>query len=125
MNINGINSLVLAYLGDSVYEVYVREHLIKKRIPNVNLLQKESLKYVSAKGQSIILNQLINNNILTDIELDIIKRARNTKSNTHPKNCDIITYKRATSLEALFGYLKLINCNERIEYLMNYIFNEL
>ena len=116
-----VNSLVLAYLGDTVYENYVRLYLINKGFNHVKDLQEESLKYVSAKSQSRILKELINNNIFTEEELEIIKRGRNSKTNSHPKNTDIITYKEATSLESLIGYLKLENKEERIKEIMNKI----
>lgn len=121
MNPIEVNSLVLAYLGDTVYENYVRLHLIKKGINHVKYLQEESLKYVSAKNQSKILKKLLSENIFTEKELEVIKRARNSKTNSHPKNTDIITYKEATSFEALFGYLKLEQNTERIEELMNLV----
>ena len=123
MNVLEINSQVLAYLGDSVYENYVRLFLINKGINHVKELQEESLSYVSARSQARILRELINKDVFSEDELDIIRRARNSKTNSHPKNTDIITYKEATSLEALFGYLKLKNNIERIEELMNLILN--
>ena len=116
-----INSLVLAYLGDSIYESYIREYLIKKGISHVNDLQVESLNYISAKSQARILKDLMDKNIFTEEELSVIKRARNTKSKSHPKSCDIITYQHATSLEALFGYLKLRKNEERIEEIISKI----
>ena len=119
--IKEINSLVLAYLGDTIYEDYVRIYLIKQGIANVNDLQKESIKYSSAKAQSEILKRLIDDNILSDEELEIVRRARNHKSISHPKNCDIVTYKHATGLEALIGYLKLDNNEERINEIMKNI----
>ena len=122
MNPKEVNSLVLAYLGDTVYENYIRLYLIKKGINHVKELQEKSLDFVSAKNQSKILRELINQNVFTSEELEIIKRGRNTKTNSHPKNTDIITYKEATSLEALIGYLKLENKDERIEEIMNKIF---
>ena len=121
MNILEINTLVLAYLGDTIYEDYIRRFLIKKGIGNVNDLQNESLRYVSAKGQSNYLEMMIEDNFLTDEEINIIKRARNNNSKSHPKNTDIITYKRATGLEALIGYLDLSNNKDRIDEIMNYI----
>ena len=72
MNLLEINTLVLAYLGDTIYEDYIRRFLIKKGIGNVNDLQSESLKYVSAKGQSNYLEMMINDNYLTDDELNIV-----------------------------------------------------
>ena len=61
------NSLVLAYLGDSVYELYVRKYLVNKNIAKVNDLQKEAIKYVSATSQELFLKQLIVNNVLTNL----------------------------------------------------------
>lgn len=107
MDINNINILVLAYLGDSVYELYIREKLINKNISSVAELQKISTKYVSAKGQYEILNRLMENNFLTNDEIDIIKRGRNYKRDYHPKNTDIMTYKYSTGFESLIGYLYL------------------
>lgn len=121
MNTLEINSLVLAYLGDSIYESYVREYLIKKGLAHVKNLQEKSLEFVTAKSQARIIKELIKANIFTNDELEIIKRARNTKVNTHPKNCDIITYHEATSFEALIGYLKLNNNIERIEEIIKEI----
>jgi len=121
MDINNLNVLVLAYLGDNIYEYYIRRFLIEKNIPNVDSLQKESINYVSAKSQSEILQRLLDNNCLTDDEIDIMKRARNHKGNRHPKNCDIVTYKNATGLEAIIGYLELKNNRARIEEIMNII----
>lgn len=116
-----INSLVLAYLGDTIYEDYVRIYLIKQGIANVNDLQKESVKYSSAKAQCEILKRLMNEDFFTDEELEIVRRARNHKSISHPRNCDIVTYKYATGLEALIGYLKLENKEERIKEIMKNI----
>ena len=115
------NMLVLAYLGDSIYEVYIRKYLVDKGIAKVKELQSESIKYVSAKSQSNYLKQLIDNNILNEEEINIVKCARNHKSNHKPKNCDIITYKNATGLEALIGYLYLDEKIDRIEEIINYI----
>lgn len=116
-----INALVLAYLGDTIYEDYVREYLIKKKVGNVNDLQQLAIKYVSAISQAKYLEKLIENNFFSDDELDIIRRAKNHKTNSHPKNCDIVTYKKATGLEALIGYLKLENKLTRIDEIMNEI----
>ena len=116
-----INVITLAYLGDSVYEVYIREFLIKKGIAKVEELQKEAVKYVSAKSQAKILSYLMENNLLTDIELDVVKRGRNYKRTSHPKNTDIITYKMSSGFEAMIGYLYLNNDRERLTLIMNYI----
>lgn len=124
MNVLEINVLVLAYLGDTIYENYVRRFLISKGIANVNDLQKEAVSYVSATNQAAFLTKMIDNNLLTESELDVVKRARNYKTTSHPKSCDILTYKYATGLEALIGYLDLINQKERIDEIMNFILSE-
>ncbi len=103
-----MNNLVLAYLGDAAYELYIREFLIEKGISKVNDLQNLSLKYVSAKSQRKILEVLENENIFTEEEQTIIKRGRNASSH-RSKNTDIVTYKKATGLECLIGYLYLNN----------------
>jgi len=121
MDLNCINIITLAYLGDAIYEVYIRKYLIDKGLSKVELLQKEATKYVSAKGQCKILTYLLDNNILTEKEIDIVKRGRNYKRNNHPKNTDIITYKMSTGLEALIGYLYLDNNIKRIEEILKYI----
>lgn len=121
MNINLINSLVLAYIGDAIYEVEVRSRLIKSGINKVNELQKECTKYVSAKGQACFIDKMIELNILSAEEIDIYKRARNSRVKSHPSNTDIITYKKATGFEALFGYLYLNNCVDRIRELVDFI----
>ncbi len=121
MGLLEINSLVLAYMGDTIYENYVRKYLINKGISNVDSLQKESIKYVSAKAQANFVRELFNNELLTNEEIDIFKRARNYKTTSHPKNCDIVTYKYATGLEAVIGYLELKGEKERIDKIMNFI----
>lgn len=118
--LNNVNSLVLAYLGDSIYEVYIRKHLINRGIVKVNELQKEAVKYVSAKAQSAYLEKILEADILSDEEINVIKRARNHKSHGN-KNTDIVTYKRSTGLEALIGYLYLKNNILRIEEIMKNI----
>ena len=124
MNVLEINVLVLAYLGDTIYENYVRKYLIEKGISNVKDLQKEAISYVSANAQANYLSKMIDSNYLSDDELDVVKRARNYKTTSHPKSCDIVTYKYATGLEALIGFLDLTNNKERIDEIMNFIFSE-
>lgn len=119
-----INVLVLAYLGDTIYENYVRKYLIGKGIGNVNDLQKESINYVSAKSQAKFLQDMLDNNFLSDEEITVVKRARNYKTTSHPKNCDIVTYKYATGLESLIGYLDLEGKKDRIDEIMNFILGE-
>lgn len=121
MNVDLINVITLAYLGDSIYEVYIRDYLIKKGIAKVEDLQKEAVKYVSAKSQAKILSYLMDNNLLTESELDVVKRGRNYKRTSHPKNTDIITYKMSSGFEAMIGYLYLTDKKDRLDDIMNYI----
>jgi ribonuclease-3 family protein len=121
MGINEINILSLAYLGDSVYELKVRDYLISTGISKVNKLQKEAMNFVTAKKQCEFINYFIENNILTETEIDYVKRGRNANVYSHPKNTDIVTYKWATGFECLFGYLYLSNNKERIDELFNII----
>lgn len=115
------NVLTLAYLGDAIYELYIRKYLIEQGIVKVDALQKAATKYVSAKGQASYLTSLLEHNLLKEDELGIVFRARNHKGTRHPKNTDIITYKYATGLEALIGYLYLNHNKARIEEIMNFI----
>lgn len=124
MEISSVNVLVLAYLGDTIYEGYVRRYLINKRISNVNDLQTESIKYVSAKNQAKFLTVLVDKNFFSEEEMSVIRRCRNYKSNSHPKNCDIITYKHATALEGVIGYLELTKDFQRIDEIMIEILKE-
>ena len=121
MDIRCINPLVLAYLGDAIYEEYIRIYLIEEGVSKVNELQKEAIHYVSAKAQAAFLDQMIRDDLLTEEEMDMVKRARNTKSHQSPKGCSIIEYKKATALEALIGSLKLEGKTDRMEEIINYI----
>lgn len=112
-----MSPLVLAYLGDTVYESYIREHLIRQNINRkVNNLHKLAIQYSKAKAQATIIHELEDE--LTEEEMKILKRGRNQKSHTAPKNADIIDYKYATGFEALIGYLYLSEDKERLEYIV-------
>ena len=115
--------LVCAYMGDTIYEMYVREYLVKKGITKVGELQQSSLDYVSAKSQRKHLERLIDEDFLTPEELDIVKWGRNAKG-TKSKSTDIITYRLATGLEALIGKLHFDNKDDRIREIMKYILGE-
>lgn len=120
MNTNTINIQILALLGDAVFSLYIREELLKLGINNPKKLQAKSIEYVSAKGQVKILNNLIDTNFLTEEELDIVRRGRNNKKESHPKNTEIITYKLSTGFEALLGDLYLNN-KDRLKEVLNQI----
>ncbi|MCI6739069.1 Mini-ribonuclease 3 [Intestinibacter sp.] len=112
-----MSPLVLAYLGDTVYESYIREHLIRQNINRkVNDLHKSAIQYSKAKAQATIIHELQDE--LTEEEIRIFKRGRNQKPHTSPKNADIIDYKCATGFEALIGYLYLSEDRERLEYIV-------
>ena len=115
-----INVLALAYIGDSIYEVYIRDYLIHQKIVKVNELQKQAIQYVSAKNQAKFLKEMLDHNMFTEEEMDILKRARNHKSHSN-KTTDILTYKHSTALEALIGYLYFKNNQPRIREIMEYI----
>ena len=124
MEIKEINALALAYLGDSVYEIYIRKYLINKGISKVKDLQTEAIKYVSAKGQAKYLKELLEKDFFTLEEVNIVNRGRNHKGTRHPKGCDIITYKYATGFEALIGHLHLENKFDRIDEIMKEIIGD-
>jgi ribonuclease III family protein len=124
INAKQINALALAYMGDAVYETYVRQLLLTKGRIKPNQLHRAATSYVSAKAQAAILRKLYENNELTEEEQAIVKRGRNAKSGTTPKNTDVQTYKHSTAFEALIGYLFLLNRTDRLEELLSKIFAE-
>ena len=110
-----VNPLVLAYLGDGVFEVYVREHLIVERgISKPDLLQKEAILYVSAKSQSEFMKEAILNNWVSEEEIAIYKRGRNAKSTRVMKNTSVIVHNQSSGFEALIGHLYLKKQDTRI-----------
>lgn len=119
--IRSINVITLAYLGDAIYEVYIREFLIRLGIVRVEELQKKAVFYVSAKGQASILKRLLDENRLTSEEIDVVKRGRNYKRSSHPKHTDILTYKLSTGFETLIGYLYLSKNEKRLAEIFDYI----
>ena len=102
---NEVSSLALAYIGDAIYEIFVRTMVLSKGNAPVNKLHKQSKEYVNAKGQAELYQVIAE--YLTEEEKAVFRRGRNAKSYTTPKNMDIADYRRATGLEALFGYLYL------------------
>nr|WP_066326982.1 Mini-ribonuclease 3 [Anoxybacillus amylolyticus] len=118
-----LNGLALAYIGDAVYELYVRHHLLSKGNVKPNHLHRQAIHYVSAKAQAHIVLTLLERTVLTEEEQAIIRRGRNTKSMTVPKNTDVQTYRYSTAFEALIGYHFLGNNEERMEELIAYSFD--
>ena len=111
--VTSYHPLVLAYMGDAVYEVYIRNMLIQKKKVSVHKLHVESIMYVKASAQANILRNI--SEILEQDELDVVRRGRNAKSGTIPKNAKVSDYKYATAFEALIGYLYLSKKYERLE----------
>ncbi|PLR96348.1 Mini-ribonuclease 3 [Bacillus sp. T33-2] len=111
-----LNSLALAYMGDAVFEVYVRHHLLQSGKVKPNKLHKEATAYVSAKAQAHILHKLMDG--LTEVEEAVVRRGRNAKSGTVPKNTDVQTYRYSTAFEALIGYLYLGGKQDRLQQLI-------
>ncbi len=112
--------LALAFIGDAVYEVYVRARILAEANTSANSLHKKAISYVKASAQAGAAKQMIET--LSDDELAAFKRGRNAKSATVPKNADVTDYRYATALEALFGYLYLSGENELLNKRMQEAF---
>ncbi|HDM9747660.1 TPA: Mini-ribonuclease 3 [Listeria monocytogenes] len=110
-----LNGLALAYMGDAVYEKFIREYILAAGKTKPNQLHKTATKFVSAKGQAVALKAMIAEGFLTEEEDRIAKRGRNAKSYTVPKNTDPGTYSMSTSFEAVLGYLYLAGEVERLQ----------
>lgn len=108
-----LNPLSLAYMGDAVLEVYVRAYLIQKQVGKPHQLHQRATRYVSAKAQSSALQKLKNQ--LSEEESWFVKRGRNAKSGTVPKNTDLVGYRNSSGLECLLGYLYLADQRQRLE----------
>lgn len=107
-----ISPLTWAYIGDAVYELYVRDYLIKNTNLKPHRLHIETIKYVKASAQAKILEKIEKN--LTEEEKEVVKRGRNTKTHSAPKNADLTDYMYATAFEALIGYLYVTEQQERL-----------
>lgn len=110
--------LVLAYMGDVVYELYVRKMLVLKANTQVDKLHKSAVQIVKAEAQCEAFRKIENE--LTEKEISIFKRGRNTKSSV-PKHSSVAEYRTATGLEALIGYIYLTGDTNRLDYIMNLI----
>ena len=117
-----LNGLSLAYIGDCVYEIYVRKHFIFKGYSKVNDLHNLQQIYTKGERQSFYVQYLLNNDILKEDEIEIYKRGRNSHIHSRRANMDVKTYLEATGFEALIGYLYLQNNISRLEELINLIF---
>ena len=118
-NPNEYSALTLAYLGDCVYELYVRSHIVRNGNAKVNDLHKLATSYVKAKAQAEFYHKI--KDILTEEEDSAFRRGRNTKSQP-PKNADMMDYRIATGIETLIGHLYVKGDAERISELITYLF---
>ncbi len=117
--VNQYSALSLAYIGDSIYEIYVRSFLLSKTDQKVNTLHKQATKFVCAAAQAEFYHKI--EGMLTEEEQAVFHRGRNTKSQP-PKNSRVSDYRIATGVETLIGYLYLHNKGERISELMAHLF---
>lgn len=108
-----MNSAVLAFLGDSVFELYIRRHVIDKGQMNADLLHRATVRFVRAEAQAYALKAMLDE--LSEDEMSLAKRARNKKISTKPKNVDPVVYKWATAFEALIGFFYLSEQHDRME----------
>ena len=113
-----LNPLQLALIGDGVFEVFIRNHILTKNTSlSANKIHVKAIGYVKAKSQSSIMHEI--EEFLNEEEEAVYKRGRNAKSPTVPKNADVRDYRMATGFEALIGYLYLIGNKERLEFIFN------
>ena len=117
--VNQLSPLVWAYVGDSIYEAYIRVNLVNGSNAKPHKLHMESIKYVKAKAQADILHKI--NAKLTDEEKDIARRGRNVQNHHVAKNANVADYSMSTAFEALIGYLYLTNQDDRLEEILNMI----
>ncbi|GAK13854.1 Mini-ribonuclease 3 [Geomicrobium sp. JCM 19039] len=113
-----LNGLALAYIGDAVYELYVRSYLVYAGYGRPNDLHRAATSYVSAKAQASVLTYWLDEGVLTEEETAIAKRGRNAKSGSVPKNTDPGTYRYSTGFEAVIGYVHMSGDQERKHHLL-------
>lgn len=116
-DVNLMSPLTWAYIGDAVYELYIRTDLVNRTSYKPNKLHIETIKFVKAKAQAELLYKIQDN--LTIEEKDIVRRGRNTKTNHIAKNSNVQEYMNATAFEALIGYLYLCNKMARIREILD------
>ncbi|WP_323654741.1 Mini-ribonuclease 3 [Lysinibacillus xylanilyticus] len=119
-DVKQLNALALAYMGDAVLEQKIREHLLRSGRVKPNTLHREATRYVSAKAQSMIVHQMMDEDFLTEEELAVFRRGRNAKSGSVPKNTDVQTYRNSSGFEAVLGSLYLLNELERVYAIIAY-----
>jgi ribonuclease-3 family protein len=115
-----LSGIALAYAGDAVYEVFVRDYLLAQGITKPGALQKNAVRFVSAKAQAFLISEMTKDEFLTEEELIYFKRGRNAHSKTTAKNTDVVTYRISTGFEAVFGFNHLSKRDERVQELAAY-----
>ncbi len=118
IDVKQLNALALAYMGDAVYEQAVREHLLRSGRVKPQILHKEATRFVSAKAQAGIILTMKEQQFLTDEELAVMRRGRNAKAGSVPKNTDVTTYNYSSAFEAVLGYVYLLGRQERLTELI-------
>lgn len=116
MDVNMLSPLTWAYVGDGVYELFIRTNLVNNTKLKPHKLHLESIKYVKAKAQADILKRIEEN--LTEAEKDIVRRARNAENHHLPKNADPADYMYSTAFEGLIGFLYLTKQDERLKEIL-------
>lgn len=114
---NCVNPVVLAFVGDAVYSLFVRERLAFENDGKAGELNKLAVKEVNAQAQAEFIKELLPN--LTEDELSVFKRARNAKKTTRAKNASVADYNLSTGFEAVLGYLYMTGNTERLDYILN------
>jgi ribonuclease-3 family protein len=115
--------LALAYIGDAIYEMYVRQYLLSLPNHRPNHLHRQASRIVAAKAQAKLLIEWLP--LLDEEELDIVRRGRNAKSGSAPKSADILEYKHSTAFECLIGYLYYQQRFDRLKTLMDQVIKEM
>ncbi|PAV27921.1 ribonuclease III [Virgibacillus profundi] len=118
LEVKQMKSLALAYMGDAVYELHVREHLLRTGQVKPNQLHQHAITFVAGKAQAAIVLNWLENEYLTEEEGRVVARGRNAKSGSIPKNTSVQTYRYSTAFEALIGYHYLLKNQERLRELL-------
>lgn len=113
------NGLTLAYIGDAIYELRIRDYVLNKGLTKVNELNKEATKYTKGEAQALAIRQIINRNILTSKEFDMFRRGRNANVKKVRKNITRANYLEGTGFESLIGYLYLEKNIDRMDYIIS------
>lgn len=116
-DVNTMSPLTWAYIGDGVYDLFIRTHLINTTRLKPHMLHIEAIKYVKADAQVKILNKIYEE--LTEEEKDIVRRGRNAENHHLPKNSTVEEYRYSTAFEALIGYLYLTKQDQRLKEILN------